>query len=218
MTHELKTPLASIRLAGDFLKRYSDRATPEEKDEAIITIETQVDYLGEIVDDVTALSKTDSMAEELEFEIYDLETYLRDILEELEWTHRKTHRLIYSGLDRRVEAQFDRKLLRRTIVNLLGNAIKYSPEGGDVHLSLAVNEMSAIVKIADSGIGIPAQDLPRLFETFHRAENVGKLPGTGLGLAIAKQALDLHRGTMTVESEVGVGTTFTLTLPLKQGE
>jgi signal transduction histidine kinase len=117
-----------------------------------------------------------------------------------------------------VEAQFDRKLLRRTIVNLLGNAIKYSPEGGDVHLSLAVNESSAIIKIADSGIGIPAEDLPRLFETFHRAENVGKLPGTGLGLAIAKQALDLHGGSMTVESEVSVGTTFTLTLPLKQGE
>ncbi|MBZ0303855.1 MAG: PAS domain-containing sensor histidine kinase [Anaerolineae bacterium] len=214
MSHELKTPLASIRLASDFLKKYSDRATPEEKAESIQAIESQVQYLSEIVDDVTTLSKTEFIGEELNLETYDLETYLRDILEELEWVHHKTHRLVYKGVDRRVEAQFDRKLLRRAIVNLLSNAIKYSPEGGEVGVRLSVKDRAATIQITDCGIGIPPEDLPRLFEAFHRAENVGKLPGTGLGLAIARQSVELHGGTIAVKSKVGVGSTFTITLPL----
>jgi signal transduction histidine kinase len=216
MSHELKTPLASIRLASDFIKHYVDRATPDEMDEATAAIEAQVEYLSEIVDDVTTLSKTEFMGEELELERYDLETFLRDVLEEFTWVHRSTHQLIYEGVDRRVEAQFDLKLLRRAITNLLSNAIKYSPAGGDVRLSLAVEDGKATIQLSDSGIGIPPEDLPRLFDAFHRAVNVGKLPGTGLGLAIALQAVTLHGGTITVESEMGEGTTFVITLPLQQ--
>ena len=216
MSHELKTPLASIRLASDFLKHYSDRATPEEKAESIVAIETQVQHLSEIVDDVTALSKTELTGEDLNLEVYDLETYLRDIIEELEWVHHKTHRLVFSGTERRVEAQFDRKLLRRAITNLLSNAIKYSPEGGSVFVDLSVQGNIATIKVRDQGIGIPPADLPRLFEAFHRAENAESLPGTGLGLAIARQAVELHRGTIAVASELGAGTTFTITLPLFQ--
>ena len=216
MSHELKTPLASIRLASDFIKRYEDRATPDEKAESITTIEAQVAYLSEIVDDVTTLSKAEFMGEELELEYFDLETFLRDVLEEFTWVHRATHQLIYAGLNRRIEAQFDRKLLRRAITNLMSNAIKYSPEGGEVHLSLAVEEGLATIRLSDRGIGIPPEDLPRLFDAFHRAVNVGKLPGTGLGLAIARQAIELHGGTITVDSALGKGTTFVITLPLLQ--
>ena len=216
MSHELKTPLASIRLASDFLKKYSDRSTREEKADAISAIETQVAYLSEIVDDVTTISKTELLGEALNLEVYDLETYVRDILEELEWTYRDTHRLIFSGTERRVEAQIDRKLLRRALINVLSNAVKYSPEGGDVHVDLSVDQTMATVQIRDSGIGIPPEDLPHLFDPFHRGENVGKLPGTGLGLAIARQAIELHSGTISVESQLGVGTTITLRLPLHQ--
>ncbi len=215
MSHELKTPLASILLASDFIKHYSDRATPEENAESIEAIETQVHYLSEIVDDVTTISKVEFMGEDLNREVYDLETYLRDIIEELEWVHHQTHRLMYSGVERRVEAQFDRKLLRRAITNLMSNAIKYSPDGGDVCLDLAVDSNIATITVSDSGIGIPEEDLPRLFDAFHRAENVGSLPGTGLGLAIARQSIELHGGTIAVTSQVGVGTTFTVKLPLQ---
>lgn len=214
MSHELKTPLASIRLASDFLKHYSDRATPDEKAEAITAIETQVEYLGEIVDDVTTLSKTEFTGEDLNLETYDLETYLRDIIEELEWVHHKLHPLVYHGVGKRVEAEFDRKLMRRAITNLLSNAIKYSPEGGEVRVEFSVKDDTAIIRITDRGIGIPAGDLPRLFETFHRAENVGTLPGTGLGLAITRQAIELHGGTITAESQLGAGSSFIVTLPL----
>lgn len=214
MSHELRTPLASIQLASDMLKKYGDRATEAEKRESIEAIETQVQHLSEMVKDVLTISKTEFLAQELDLEIYDLETYLRDIIEELEWTYRKTHRLVFNGVERRVEVRMDRKLLRHAIVNLLTNAIKYSPSGGEVCMSLQCIDGKAIVRISDQGIGIPSDDLPRLFEAFHRAGNVEKFQGTGLGLAIAKQAVEAHGGSIEVESQLGVGTTFTIRLPL----
>ncbi len=214
MSHELRTPLASIQLASDMLKKYGDRATEAEKQESIEAIETQVQHLSELVKDVLTISKTEFIAQELNLEIYDLETYLRDIIEELEWTHRKTHRLVFKGVNRRVEVRIDRKLLRHAIVNLITNAIKYSPEGGEVCMTLKCVKGKAIVRVSDHGIGIPADDLPRLFEAFHRAGNVENFQGTGLGLAIAKQAVEAHDGSIEVESQIGVGTTFTIRLPL----
>ena len=217
MSHELRTPLASIQLASDMLKKYGDRATEEEKRESIDAIETQVTYLSEIVSDVMTISRNEFLGQEPARECLDLETYLRDIIEELEWTYRKTHRLVFSGTERRVEARVDRKLLRGAITNLLSNAIKYSPEGGEVRLELDCAEAdTATIRVIDQGIGIPESDLPHLFEAFHRAENVDKIPGTGLGLAIARQAVDLHGGSIAVSSTVGQGTTFTISLPLHQ--
>lgn len=214
MSHELRTPLASIQLASDMLKKYGDRATEAEKQESIEAIETQVQHLSELVKDVLTISKTEFVSQELDLEIYDLETYLRDIIEELEWTHRKTHRLVFKGVNRRVEVRMDRKLMRHAVLNLLTNAIKYSPDGGEVYVSLKCIGGEVIVRVSDHGIGIPPDDLPRLFEAFHRAGNVESFQGTGLGLAIAKQAVEAHSGSIEVESQIGVGTTFTIRLPL----
>jgi signal transduction histidine kinase len=109
----------------------------------------------------------------------------------------------------------DKKLLRQLLSNLLCNAIKYSPAGGQVHLELTCQDDKAIFQIQDQGIGIPREEQSRLFEFFYRAKNVGAIAGTGLGLAIVKTCVDLHRGEITVNSEVGVGTRFTVSLPLK---
>ncbi len=108
----------------------------------------------------------------------------------------------------------DEKLLRHILGNLLSNAVKYSPEGGTVRLSLSCEGGEVVFEIADQGIGIPSDDLPHLFESFHRAANVGKIPGTGLGLAIVKRAVELHGGEISVRSEVGAGTTFSVRLPV----
>jgi signal transduction histidine kinase len=110
----------------------------------------------------------------------------------------------------------DKKLLRQLLSNLLLNAIKYSPSGGTVQFELASQGDKAIFQIQDQGIGIPREDQPRLFEFFHRAKNVGAIAGTGLGLAIVKKCVDSHDGHITLNSEVGVGTRFTITLPKKR--
>lgn len=214
MSHELRTPLASIRLASDMLKKYGDRASEEEKRETIENIEAQVRYLSELVSDVLTISKTEFMAQDMKLETYDLETYLRDIIEELEWTYSATHLLVFQGTGRRVEACFDRRLLRHAINNLLTNAIKYSPDGSTVTMTLATEGRDAVIQVTDQGIGIPEEDIPRLFEPFHRAGNVDEFQGTGLGLAIAMQTIDLHKGTISVESRIGEGSTFTVRLPV----
>lgn len=214
MSHELRTPLASIQLAADMLLKYGDRIAEAERREALENIEAQVRNLSDLVSDVMTISKTDFMGETLNAETLDLETYLRDILEELSFSQRRTHRLVFTGPKRRIEARIDRKLLRRALVNLLNNAIKYSPDGSEVRLALTLAGGEAVIRVSDQGIGIPPDDLPRLFEPFHRAANVEGLPGTGLGLVIAKQAVEMHGGSISVESTLGRGTTFTIRLPL----
>jgi signal transduction histidine kinase len=112
-------------------------------------------------------------------------------------------------------AGMDKKLLRQLLGKLLSNAIKYSPNGGRVDLELTCQGDQAIFQIQDQGIGIPSEDLPRLFDFFYRAKNVGAIAGTGLGLAIVKTCVDLHRGEIAVKSEIGIGIRFRISLPLK---
>ncbi len=212
MSHDLKTPLAAVRLANSMLRNYGDRSTPEEKEESYDAIDQQVEYLTELINDVLQISRADFTGTELSLELVDLETYCRDIIEELQLAYRMQRELIFSGTDRRVEARIDRKLMRRAITNLLTNALKYSPESSPVRLEVTCADNTATIQVMDSGIGIPEDDLPYMFEPFHRASNVGKVQGTGLGLAIAKQAVDLHEGTIMVESRQGKGTTFTIRL------
>jgi signal transduction histidine kinase len=108
----------------------------------------------------------------------------------------------------------DAQLLRHILLNLLTNALKYSPPESAVDCSVAAEDAGTLLfSVRDHGIGIPAQDLPRLFETFHRGANVGNVQGTGIGLHIVKQCVDLHRGSIDVDSTPGRGTLFHVRLP-----
>ena len=136
-------------------------------------------------------------------------------MEEIEFT-ASTHTIAFGAEYKITTAYMDEKLLRQILTNLLSNAIKYSPEGDSVNFDLICEQKEAIFRIQDRGIGIPAVDRDQLFNSFHRASNVGTISGTGLGLAIVKRSVDLHGGKITLESEVEVGTTFIVTLPLNQ--
>lgn len=107
---------------------------------------------------------------------------------------------------------YDEKLLGHIFGNLLSNAIKYSPHGGEVRFKVRLQAHETVFEVSDQGIGIPSDEIAHLFESFHRSSNVGNIQGTGLGLAIVKNAVDLHRGRITVESETGRGTCFRVTL------
>ena len=111
-------------------------------------------------------------------------------------------------------AEVDPGRLERVLDNLLANAIKYSPRGGAIILTIREDAGAAIISISDEGIGIPPADLPRVFERFRRGSNVGRLPGTGIGLAAARQIVEAHGGAITAASEEGKGSTFTILLPL----
>ena len=111
------------------------------------------------------------------------------------------------------DAHMDEKLLRHILSNLLSNAIKYSPQAGKVYFDLTFEQKEVIFRVRDRGIGIPPADRAKLFDSFHTS-NVGTISGTGLGLAIVKKAVDLHSGKIAVDSEVGLGTTIVVSLPL----
>jgi len=107
----------------------------------------------------------------------------------------------------------DEKLVRHILSNLLSNATKYSPAGSDVQLRIDCDEQATQLEVSDRGIGIPAEDQPRLYSTFHRGGNVSNVSGTGLGLAIVKKCVDVHGGHIFFESAAGRGTTFSVWLP-----
>lgn len=215
MSHELRTPLASIQLSHDLLAHYSERASAEERQQYLDNIRLQVMHLNEIVSDVVSLSRSSRSALDFNPVRHDLVAFCRNMVNSFQINHGQTHQITFDCCCSEVSAEFDLKLLRRALTNLLGNAVKYSPDGGRVHLSLRRDGDQAHIAVSDEGIGIPAEDADFLFMAFHRASNVGSLPGTGLGLAIAKQALDIHRGRISFSTKIGIGTTFEIGLPLR---
>jgi len=216
MSHELRTPLASISLSYDMLKKYGAISTPEEREHALDNIQVQVNLLKEMIGDVMTLSRSDSDGFHIAAEDCDLITYCRDVLEEFQFHYHHTHRVEFECDLPTLRAEVDRKLLRRALTNLIGNAIKYSPRGGLVLFRLSREGEQAVIEVRDEGIGIPTEDQERLFEPFHRGRNTDNIPGTGLGLAITRQMVELHSGTLSFVSRVGVGTSFIIQLPLRQ--
>ncbi len=214
MSHELRTPLALIRLSHDMLRQYGDKTSDEERLQYLDSIRAQVEHLTEIIADVMAISRTDSNRHDFAPEVIDLITYCRDIVEEFQLNYRNTHIVDFHCSAPIIRAPIDRKLMRQAITNLLSNAIKYSPDGSPVELTLRTNGRQAVIRIRDHGIGIAPDDLRRLFEPFHRGSNVDTIPGTGLGLTIAHRAIKLHGGSITCESKLNEGTTFTVKLPM----
>jgi signal transduction histidine kinase len=168
----------------------------------------------ELLDDVVTLGQSEEWEIEFKPTALDLGAFCQGLEDELRIIAGTNIELIFippKEIDYILLA--DEKLLRQTITNLLSNAIKYSPDGGTVALECSHDDQHTIIRVSDEGIGIPDKDQEHLFDAFHRASNVRDLPGTGLGLTIAKQAINLHGGTIAVESEVGKGTTFTVTIP-----
>lgn len=124
------------------------------------------------------------------------------------------HTIAFRVQESCVYGYIDEKLLRHLITNLLSNAIKYSPAGGTVQFELLCDQGEAIFHVQDEGIGIPTEAQDQLFNSFYRASNVGTISGTGLGLAIVKKSVDLLAGKIIVQSEVKVGSKFTVKIPL----
>lgn len=215
ISHELRTPLSVIMLSSDFLKRYGDRMPEAEKLETIATIQTQVHHLENMVDDVSALSRADSIDVDVHTEKIDIVDFCSDIAANTQMLAADTHRIRFVNNSNCPTILGDSKLLRQAFTNLLNNAVKYSNNGSTITFDLACNSQDEMtVSIIDTGIGIPEKDQVNLFEPFHRAANVGTRQGTGLGLAVTKRAVEMHGGTITFSSVENEGTTFTITLPI----
>ncbi|HEX3054450.1 MAG TPA: ATP-binding protein, partial [Aggregatilineaceae bacterium] len=217
-SHEFRTPLAVILATTETLTHYRARMDDAQIDVRLDKILQQVDHMKGIMEDVLQLARI--QAGRLEFQPVDsdLNVLCQDIVEEFQSRPEYRERVVYRYMDAPVMVSVDLRLMRQIISNLVSNALKYSPPNASIHLELSHDDESVRCRVSDQGIGIPPEDLKRLFEPFHRAGNVGTIAGTGLGLSITREAVLAHGGSIEVESEVGQGTTFTVVLPLTRRE
>lgn len=223
VSHEFRNPLNAISFSSELLERYDTELSPERKQGYLKRIQLSVKRMTHLLDDVLTIGETESGNLPFNPQPLDLLQLCKDLIEELQLGRASPYcpiHLIHKNTDflGSESSSFpclDEKLLRYILVNLLTNAVKYSPQGKSIDFSLTCDHEAVVFKIQDYGIGIPTADQSRLFDSFYRASNVKTIPGTGLGLSIVKQCVDLHSGTIALISEVEKGTSFTVTLPSK---
>jgi PAS domain S-box-containing protein len=217
-SHEFRTPLAAILATTETLTHYRQRMDDAQIDARLGKIRQQVNYMKDIMEDVLQLARIQAGRIQFSPVSGDLDVLCEEIIGELQTQPKYRERLVYRCVDPPVITNIDLRLMRQVISNLLTNALKYSPPDKPVQIELSHDSTCIRCQVSDEGIGIPPEDQKRLFEPFHRATNVGAISGTGLGLSITKEAVLAHNGAIEVESELGKGTTFTVILPITDGE
>jgi signal transduction histidine kinase len=211
VSHELRTPLTVIKGNVDLMRRMR-----ELDDESLTSIDQEAGRLTRLVGGLLLLAQAESGSVSLNMKPVELDTLVLEVFQEMKVLAGEKIKLHLTEIDQ-IQVTGDRDRLKQVLLNLVGNAIQYTPQNGDVFLSLGIVAAQARLIIRDTGPGIPAKDLPHIFERFYRAEKSrtrGKTTGFGLGLSIAHWIVDKHGGRIEVDSKDGQGTTFCIWLPL----
>ena len=215
VSHEYRTPLAVIQSSSSILQKYWERLTYEHRLDHLKRMDRQIDHMTTLMDEVLNIGKSDSTLHNYQFMPINIIRFCQEMVEQFsEISNHNIQLEVYSTDD--IIADVEETMFRLAVRNLITNAIKYSDEGSKIQIKLTEQPDMFILKVTDEGIGIPDEDIPYLFDVFHRAGNVNQIKGTGLGLAIVKQAIEAHGGALNVESQLNIGTTFTITLPKNQ--
>lgn len=209
VSHELKTPLAIINGYGKLLE--SDEITDEERKEYADLIVRESQRLSVLTSNMLRLSKLNTETVLLNKEAFSLDEQIRQVILLLEqkWSAKNIAFQLHLPTSRYYG---EADMLSEVWINLLDNAIKHSPEGGTIDISLIPTQYTYTVYIRDQGAGIPKEQIPRIFDQFYQGDLSHKRDGAGLGLSIAHRIIQLHEGTIECSSKVGKGTTFTVTL------
>ena len=211
-SHEFRTPLSSILSSAELLGMYIEARKFDKTDKNINRIKNSVRNLTGILNDFLSLEKLEAGKVEVQTTTINLAEYLEELSEEIKPILRPNQKLLLET-HQQTAIETDPYLLKNILINLISNAIKYSPKGQDVTLEIIKAKKQLIFKIIDRGIGIPPEDKQHMFTRFFRASNVETIKGTGLGLTIVKRYLDLVGGDMGFESKYGKGSTFFFNLP-----
>ncbi|ODP29047.1 ATP-binding protein [Paenibacillus sp. PK4536] len=222
VSHELKTPIAAVKGFAETL--LGGGVQDEQTSRAFLQIiYDESERLNRLIGDILELSKIESKRSPLNFSPIHLQPFFDTIREMLNSSAAKKNITMEMNVPEEMFMEADEDRLRQIFVNLISNAVNYTQDGGKVRLTVEEKvsengEERILFHVRDTGMGIPKKDLPRIFERFYRVDKARSRisGGTGLGLSIVKHLVDLHHGTVTVESEVNIGTTFTVNLPLLQ--
>ncbi|MBW4606853.1 MAG: PAS domain S-box protein [Hassallia sp. WJT32-NPBG1] len=215
VSHEFRTPLSTILISAQLLENSNKEWSEEKKLKNLERIQSSAKTMTQLLTDILTLTRAEAGKLEFRPQPLDLEDFCFSLLEEIKFSTRAQKDILFvSECSQRI-AWMDERMLRSIVSNLVDNAIKYSPDDSQIYFTLAAESGQAIFRVQDQGIGICKEEEEQLYQAFQRGENVGDVTGTGLGLAVVKKCVELHGGSIKLESKLGVGTTFTVRIPWK---
>lgn len=209
-SHEFKTPLAVIQANIEMLKV---KQSPKLLSLGLSTMEEEVDRLNTMIMDMLELKKLTTGRRNYNLSSVDLVQIAEELTGEYKETHNGSDRLAFEVLGLPQPIQADYSLIRYILTNLIGNALKFSGPKDPVRMELNYEKEDVELAIIDKGIGIAEEDQSKVFQSFFRGSNVSNIPGTGVGLSIVSEFVKLHKGKIKLASQVGEGSTFTVSLP-----
>ncbi len=212
-SHEFRTPLSVILSSAELLEAYGERWEPSKRRTHLGRIQDAARGMSHMLDRVLLIGRAESGMLEANPRMLRPADLAAAVVEEVRSVVGPDRELVYEAHGGTKEMMLDETLLRHVLSNLLSNAFKYSPAASAVRFSVAEEERGVLFEVSDEGIGIPPDELEQLFDAFHRCSNASAIPGTGLGLAVVKKSLDVHHGTIEVDSRVGEGTRFAVRVP-----
>lgn len=213
VSHEFRTPLTSIYSSVELIERYGEKWDYTKKEMHLLRIKKSIEHLTSMLEQMLQISRQKSGKIELNAEKVDLKKLFLAIINDIKPLLLKDHKLNHQIDLNKKYYYIDQKLIRVILTNLISNAIKFSPNGGEINIDLSEHDNKIKFSIMDEGIGIPDKDIKNLFIPFYRAEQSQNIAGSGLGLTITQDYTELHKGSLKVESELGKGSTFTVLLP-----
>ncbi|MBN1787683.1 MAG: GHKL domain-containing protein [Sedimentisphaerales bacterium] len=220
VSHDLRTPLTAIKEGIDIILEGLAGKVKKKQRKFLELAKRNVDRLNLLVNDVLDFQRLDSGGMKFDFTLHKVTDTIREVTEIMTLLAKKNNITLTVDIASDIgEAVFDHNRISQVLTNLLSNAIKFTPQNGSVSLEAIRQHNEIVITLSDTGIGIPKEDLSKIFEKFYRVERTAnKTQGTGLGLAIVAQIIKRHNGRILVESQPGKGTTFTIHLPVDPAE
>jgi two-component system sensor histidine kinase/response regulator len=209
-SHEFRNPLASIMSSNGILRKHLERMDEKQRETHFNRIDNSVNRLLQMLEEMLIVAQIEAGSLSFKPEPLNISEFVQEIITEFCTICGEERRITFKNRLTGATMKVDPRLMRQIVTNLISNAIKYSPTGSEVCVTLERSHETITLTVQDNGIGIPESDQQCLFTAFQRASNVGSVTGTGLGLAIVRQAVELHGGAIELESRVGVGTTVTV--------
>ncbi len=213
LSHEFRTPLSTILTSTELLYQYGSAMSVDKRLVRLERIKRQVMRMVDLLDEVLLMQRLENSQANWTAEPINVNEIVNKVIVDMREQYGQSHDYVVEG---HVSAEFSGEgvLIRQAVTNLLSNATKYSPAGKQIIVQLQSTDTDLQISVQDQGIGIPEEDQAKLFDKFYRAHNTGTQRGTGLGLSITKRAIEMHNGTIAFKTQLNVGTTFTITLPL----
>jgi PAS domain S-box-containing protein len=218
VSHEYRTPLTAIILSTELLSDYADKLTPENREKYFYRIRNAVKTMNNLLDDIITYNKVQIGKIEFKPDYVDIEQMCLNLTREMQFLAKEKHNINLVVNNGDILANIDEKIVRQILINIISNAIRYSPENSNIDFHVNTNEDNVVFIIKDQGIGIPAEDILKVYDPFFRGSNLETQSGSGLGLSVAKNYVDAHRGEISFESTNGEGTTFYVTIPFYQNK